>query len=127
MSRGGLAAAYLGICRPDLFRSVIAQSGSFWWPSPDEGTPGRLIQDAARVARADVRFFLDVGLMETMDGPGGAPSQLAACREMRDVLRSRGCEVTYVEFPGGHDYVNWRHNFPEALITTCARTSGRTQ
>jgi enterochelin esterase-like enzyme len=37
---------------------------------------------------------------------------------MRDALRSRDCPVTYVEFPGGHDYVNWRHNFAEALLAT---------
>ena len=118
MSRGGLAAAHLGLSRPDLFRAVIAHSGSFWWPSPGAGEPGRLIRDAARVARTDVRFFLDVGLMETMAGPGGAPSQLVACRAMHEALRDRGCPVTYVEYAGGHDYVNWRHNFAEALIAT---------
>jgi len=120
MSRGGLIAAYLGLRRPDLFRSVIAHSGSFWWPSPDAGEPGRLIRDAAGTAPSDVRFFLDVGLMETMDGPGGAPSQLTACRDLREALRARGFHVTYQEFPGGHDYVNWQHNFPDALIATRA-------
>jgi enterochelin esterase-like enzyme len=115
MSRGALAAAALGVSRPDLFGGVIAHSGSFWWPSPDEGTPGRLIREAARTADPGTRFFLDVGRMETMDGPGGAPSQLSACRDMRDTLRARGCDVTYVEYSGGHDYVNWRHNFPDAL------------
>lgn len=120
MSRGGLVAAYLGLRRPDLFRAVIAHSGSFWWPTPDVGEPGRLARDAARTAPSGVRFYLDVGLMETIDGPGGAPSQLTACRDMRAALLQRGLPVTYREFSGGHDYVNWRHNFPLALIATRA-------
>ncbi|MBU2665197.1 DUF3327 domain-containing protein [Actinoplanes bogorensis] len=115
-SRGGLVAAHLGLRRPDLFRGVIAQSGSFWWPEPGDGTPGQVIRDAAVHATPEVGWFLDVGRMETMPGPGGAPSQLDSVREMRAALRSRGCEPAYVEYPGGHDYVNWRYDFPGALI-----------
>jgi enterochelin esterase-like enzyme len=116
MSRGGLVAAYLGLCRPDLFGGVIAHSGSFWWPAPGDGEPRQLIRDVPGLRRSGVRLFLDVGRMETMAGPGGAPSQLSVCREMRDTLRAHGYAVTYVEFTGGHDYLNWRHNFPEALV-----------
>jgi enterochelin esterase family protein len=115
-SRGGLVAAYLGLCRPDLFGAVIAQSGSFWWPTPDEGEPGMLIREAARMPDAGVRFYLEVGSMETGPGPGGAPSQVTACREMRDALRANGHEVTYAEYTGGHDYVNWRRTFADGLI-----------
>jgi enterochelin esterase-like enzyme len=119
MSRGGLAAAGLGVRRPDLFGAAIAHSGSFWWPSPDEGTPRRLIRDAARTASPGTRFFLDVGRMETAEF-GGSPSQLSVCRDMRAALTARGCQVTYTEYSGGHDYVNWRHDFPEALIAVTA-------
>ncbi len=90
--------------RPDPFRAVIAHSGSFWWPSPEDGEPGRLIRDVARSGPGGAHFFLDVGLLETMDGPGGAPTQLTACREMRDALLSRGFPVTYQEYCGGHDF-----------------------
>ncbi|WP_285690289.1 alpha/beta hydrolase-fold protein [Actinoplanes sp. NBRC 103695] len=116
MSRGGLVAAYIGLCRPDLFSGVIAHSGSFWWPAPGDGEPRQLIRDVPGLPRADVRIFLDVGRMETMAGPGGSPSQLSVCREMRDALRARGYAVSYTEFSGGHDYVNWRHTFPDALM-----------
>lgn len=30
-SAGGLAAAYAGLMRPDIFGNVLAQSGSFYW------------------------------------------------------------------------------------------------
>lgn len=118
ISRGGLAATFLAVHRPDLFGAAIAHSGSFWWPAPDEGDPGQLIRDAARMANPGTRFYLDVGRMETREGPGGARPQLTVCRAMRDTLRSRGCEVTYAEFSGSHDYVNWRHNFPTALTAS---------
>lgn len=121
MSRGGLVAAYVGLCRPDLFAGVIAHSGSFWWPAPAEGEPRQLIRDVPGLTRGDVRIFLDVGRMETMAGPGGSPSQLSVCREMRDALRGRGYAVSYAEFSGGHDYVNWRHTFPDALIAVTRR------
>lgn len=116
VSRGGLVATHLGLRRPDLFRGVIAHSGSFWWPARADGTPGRLIRDAERLAHPDVRYYLDVGLLESSPGPASGLSQLDTVREMRDVLLSRHCKVTYTEYAGGHDYVNWRHNFPEALL-----------
>ncbi|WP_430780013.1 alpha/beta hydrolase [Actinoplanes sp. G11-F43] len=124
MSRGGLVAAHLGLRRPDLFQAAIAHSGSFWWPSPDAGTPARLVREVARTSPSNVHFFLDVGFLETMTGPGGAPSQLTACRRMRDALTDRGFRVTYQEFQGGHDYVNWRDNFAGALIATTASAVG---
>ncbi|MBL7259351.1 alpha/beta hydrolase-fold protein [Paractinoplanes lichenicola] len=115
-SRGGLVATHLGLRRPDLFRAVIAQSASFWWPAPAEGEPGKLIRDAERLAHPDVRYYLDVGRMESAPGPSQAPSQLDTVRRMRDTLRERHCQVTYAEYDGGHDYVNWRYLLPEALI-----------
>lgn len=123
-SRGGLAAAYLGLFAPELFGAVIAQSGSFWWPSPPDGEPGWLIREAARRPAAGVHFALDVGRRETMPGPEGAPSQIATNREMRDALRARGNPVTYLEYSGGHDYLNWRRTFPEALLAVCPRPGG---
>lgn len=30
-SLGGLAAAYCGLRRPDIFGNILSQSGSFWW------------------------------------------------------------------------------------------------
>ncbi|MFF5296112.1 alpha/beta hydrolase [Paractinoplanes globisporus] len=116
VSRGGLAAAYVGMCAHELFGGVIAQSGSFWWPSPAEGAPRWLIRQVTRYPRVDVRFYLDVGLRETMPGPGGAPSQLSVVREMRDTLVGHGYEVAYAEYSGGHDYVNWRRTFADGLI-----------
>ena len=122
VSRGGLAAAYVGLCAHELFGGVVAQSGSFWWPSPAEGEPGWLTRQVTRYPKVDVRFYLDVGVRETMAGPGGAPDQVTVVRQMRDTLAGHGYSVAYTEYQGGHDYVNWRRTFPEGLI---AVTGGR--
>jgi enterochelin esterase family protein len=116
VSRGGLAAAYVGLCAHELFGGVIAQSGSFWWPSPADGPPGWLIRQVDRYPRVDLRFYLDVGVRETMPGPGGAPDQLTVVRQMRDTLTGHGYDVSYAEYIGGHDYVNWRRTFADGLI-----------
>jgi enterochelin esterase family protein len=119
-SRGGLIAAYLALRRPDVFGAVIAQSGSFWWPEPDQGQPCWLIREVSRLPRSDVRFYLDVGTMETMPAPGGGPTQLSVCRQMRDALQEHGHHVTYAEFTGGHDYINWRRTLADGLLAVCA-------
>ncbi len=120
VSRGGLAAAYVGLSRPESFAGVIAQSGSFWWPPPTEGQPCWLIDHIDRYPSPGARFYLDVGTQETIPGPDGAPSQVTACRAMRDALRHQGHQVTYAEYTGGHDYLNWRRTIAEGLLATHA-------
>ncbi|GAA2638994.1 alpha/beta hydrolase-fold protein [Paractinoplanes durhamensis] len=116
VSRGGLAAAYVGAYAHEEFGAVIAQSGSFWWPEPAAGEPGWLIRQIPRHPPADVRFYLDVGIRETLPGPGGAPDQLTVVRQMHEALSGHGYPVDYTEYVGGHDYVNWRRTFPEGLL-----------
>jgi enterochelin esterase-like enzyme len=123
-SRGGLAAAYIGLRAPDVFGAVIAQSGSFWWPSPQHGEPEWLIREYAKAPQAPLRFYLEVGTREDMPGPGGAPSQVLVNRKMRDTLRDRGYPVVYAEYTGGHDYVNWRRTFADALIAILGGQAG---
>ncbi|HEU4948289.1 MAG TPA: alpha/beta hydrolase-fold protein [Kribbella sp.] len=120
-SRGGLAAAFIALRAPDMFGKVISQSGSFWWPSPQEGEPEWLIREYAKEPRVPLHFYLEVGTRESMPGPGGAPSQVLVNRKMRDTLRDRGYTVEYAEYTGGHDYVNWRRTFADAVIAVLAR------
>jgi len=115
-SRGGLAAAYVALRRPDTFRAVISQSGSMWWPTPQEGRPEWLTREVAARPKAPVRFYLEVGNRENSPGPSGAPSQVAANRRMRHILAARGYQVAYHEYTGAHDYVNWRRTIADGLI-----------
>jgi enterochelin esterase family protein len=115
-SLGGLMAAHVALCAPEVFGAVIAQSGSYWWPKPEHGEPGRLLRDYAERPRADLRFYLDVGDRETRRGPDGMPHMLDLSRQLRDVLTAKGYPVTYAEYHGAHDYVNWRDTFADGLI-----------
>lgn len=39
-----------------------------------------------------------------------------ANRHLYDVLRAKGYSVRHVKFAGGHDYLNWRDTFGDALV-----------
>ncbi|HJQ75073.1 MAG TPA: alpha/beta hydrolase-fold protein, partial [Gaiellaceae bacterium] len=89
-SLGGLAAAFCGLRRPDLFGLVLSQSGAYQFV--DFGGPALFaVED-----RVPLRLYLDVGLYEG--------KQIQANLHMRDVLVAKGYDVDYRTFPGGHDY-----------------------
>jgi enterochelin esterase family protein len=119
-SLGGLAATYLGLVASDAFGGVLAQSGSFWWPAPSDTAPGKdpqwLSRAYAERPALPVRFYLDVGDRETTARLGEGLDQLTVNRRFRDVLVERGYEVTYAEYVGAHDYVNWRRTVADGLL-----------
>ena len=111
MSLGGLTATYAVIRRPDVFGNALSQSGSYWRKRPDRSSlpegwlPGEVV--ASQTPRG--RFYLEVGRFE-------APGMVENNRRMRDVLRAKGLDVTYAEYHGGHDHVNWRVSVGAGLI-----------
>jgi enterochelin esterase-like enzyme len=105
-SLGGLAAAFCGLRRPDLFGLVLSQSGSF-----QRGLP----EAFAEADRLPVRFALDVGVLETTTFERFA-SIYHSNLHMRDVLVAKGYDVSFREFPGGHDYLWWRETIADGLI-----------
>ncbi|MYW03126.1 enterochelin esterase [Streptomyces sp. SID3343] len=109
-SAGGLTAAFAGYARPDRFGNALSQSGSFWWPDPDEGNDGPewLTRRFAAGERRSIRLYVEVGLLEWM--------LVAENRRLRDVLLERGYDVTYTEFDGGHDYACWRGGLAVGLV-----------
>lgn len=114
-SYGGLAATFTGLRRPEVFGNVLSQSGSFWWQPEGDQEYEWLARQFAESPLRPLRFYLDVGRLET-DPPPPAPSQLLSNRHLRTVLRAKGYEVSYVEFDGGHDELSWRATLPDGLI-----------
>jgi enterochelin esterase family protein len=117
-SLGGFAAAYAGLRHPDLFGLILSQSGSFWYePTGDEtAEPTWLAKKFVAAPKLPLRFYMDAGLFE-LDFSGRGSGILLPNRHLRDVLRAKGYEVKYQEFPGGHDTVNWRGTLADGLIT----------
>jgi enterochelin esterase family protein len=106
-SAGGLTSVFAALRRPDLFGLVLSQSGAF--------QRGTLPAEYATRERLPVRFYLDAGILETIPW-GGLGALLHSNRHLRDVLIAKGYDVTYREFPGGHDYLWWRETIADALV-----------
>ena len=116
-SLGGLAAACVGFKHPEVFGNVLSQSGSFPWKPDEEKDWEWLTRQFAASPRLPSRFSFEAGLLEgTGGGPPGRPSLLAANRNLRDTLQSKGYSVHYTEFNGNHTLFNWRGTLASHLI-----------
>ncbi|MGO1050180.1 enterochelin esterase [Crossiella sp. CA198] len=114
-SLGGLTAAFAGLRAPHRFGNVLAQSGSFWWPSGTAFEAGAqwLTQALATEDKLPVAFDLEVGLLEW--------ELLEPTRRLRDVLRAKGYDLSYREFHGGHDSACWRGGLADGLRALTSR------
>ena len=123
-SLGGLAAAYAGLKHPEIFGLVLAQSGSFWFEptGADTAEPNWLAGEFIRAPRLALRFYIEAGVFEVdLQGRGG--NILETSRDLRNVLLAKGYRVDYREFPGDHDYINWRATLADGLISLLGLTS----
>lgn len=114
---GGLAATFLALTYSDRFGNVLSQSGDFRWKPESEMEYEWLTRQFVAQKRLPLRFYLDVGLLETQS-EGDAPSILVANRHLRNVLQAkgqRGYEVYYKEFSGADDYISWQGTFAGGL------------
>ena len=108
-SFGGLASVFAGLKHPEVFGNVISQSGSFFW-KPDGTQQGEwLTRQVEAAPKLPVRFYLQVGLMES------ASMEVEPNRRMRDVLNARHELIGYSEFDGGHSFLNWTSGMATAL------------
>ena len=116
-SLGGLAASYVGLRHPETFGLVLSQSASYWFEptGKDYAEPNWLARQFAQTDRLPLRFYMDAGTNE-LDMNGNGRGILEANRHLRDVLRAKGYEVTYQEFVGDHEYINWRGTLADGLI-----------
>ena len=106
------------------------QLGGGLWRG-NEGTNGPPYQwltgEYARSPRQRIRFFLDVGALETHGAlRGAAPSILEANRRLRDVLQRKGYAVAYTEVPdGNHAPWFWKRRLPIGIVALAAGATPR--
>jgi Enterochelin esterase and related enzymes len=121
---GGLAAAFVALKAPEIFGNVISQSGSFWWPRPrkkdevDDSDTEWLTHQFAMSPKLPIRFSIEIGLLEKAIVEY---DQLTTNRNLRDVLLSKGYEVDYSEYNGGHDFVCWRGSLADRFLALAAK------
>src|SRR5262249_50660633 len=64
-SYGGLASSFAAFRHPEVFGNVLSQSGSYWWKPDGAAEHEWLIKQFVASPKLPVRFYLDVGLMES--------------------------------------------------------------
>ena len=135
-SFAGLASSYVAFQRPDVVGNAISGSGSHGWcpsqggmpespelpdpstpvdPSDDENQPGWLLRQIERADRRAVRFWIHVGRLET--------DMLPWSKRFRDVLTSKGYDVTYEEPCGGHEMGSMRVATVRAIVGLLGKQS----
>src|SRR6266699_3915219 len=127
-SLGGLEAAFVGLKHAEVFGNVLSQSGAFAWKPDGEKEYEWLNRQFAASPRLPLRFSFEAGLLEgtwwwrslVPPSPSGPPvidpTLLAANRNLRDTLLSKGYSVHYTEFNGNHGFLNWRGTLASHLI-----------
>ena len=129
-SQGGLQAAFVGLKHAEVFGNVLSQSGAFGWKPNGEKEWEWLSRQFAASPRLPLRFSFEAGLMEgtwwwrdlMLQQPNAPPANLidpttlAANRNFRDTLQSKGYSVHYTEFNGNHTSFNWRGTLASHLI-----------
>jgi enterochelin esterase family protein len=114
-SLGGLAALYTAVTSPGVFTGAVSLIGAVG--AHRDGEPDWLADRFTRHAPESFRVYLAAGLLDDDVFPSGLPAILSANRRLRDTLTVLGHDVTYDEFPGGHD---WRW-LPEKFVHGIAR------
>ena len=129
-SSGGLAASFIGFKHPEAFRNVLSQSGWYewypgyewfqrsvrlfgenfvkWWSTDDINQPEWLTHQFARSERLPLKFYLNVGNLETR--------AIHPIRNFQKILQEKRYTYFYEEYPGGHEYIAWRERLPEGLM-----------
>jgi enterochelin esterase family protein len=129
-SQGGLQAAFVGLKHSEVFGNVLSQSGAFGWKPAGEKEPEWLNRQFAAGPRLPLHFSFEAGLLEgtwwwrdlMAKLPNAPPANLidptllAANRNLRDTLQSKGYSVHYTEFNGNHTLFNWRGTLASHLI-----------
>lgn len=129
-SLGGLQAAFVGFKHAEVFGNVLSQSGAFGWKPDGEKESEWLNRQFAASPHLPLRFSFEAGLMEgtwwwrdlMAQQPNAPPANLidptllAANRNLRDTLQSKGYSVHYTEFNGNHGLFNWRGTLASHLI-----------
>lgn len=114
LSLGGLTAAYIGLKHSEIFGNVISESGSFWYKPQEYEEPESVCwisSEYNKVEKLPLKFYLNVGILEEKD------NMIGVNKILRDVLATKGYDVEYEEFNGGHDYLCWGETLANGLIS----------
>lgn len=109
-SLGGLVSATLALEHPELFQTVVSQSGAFLG-SPTEldfytGKSSWVLETLQRLEHLPLRWYTETGTMEWLTDIN---------RKVHEVLLEKGYDHVYTERNAGHNWTNWRNGLGGAL------------
>jgi len=109
-SLGALLSSTLALKHPDLFQTVLSQSGAFLG-SPSEpdfytGKSSWLLDTLKQQTRNETRWYIDTGKIEWL---------YTINKEVAELLKEKNYEVAYAERNAGHNWLNWRNGIANAL------------
>jgi enterochelin esterase-like enzyme len=109
-SLGGLVSATLALEHPELFQTVVAQSGAFLG-SPHEpdfykGKSSWVLETLQQRERLPLRGYTETGTIEWLTDIN---------RKIHEVLEQKGYDHLYAERNAGHNWTNWRNGLSAAL------------
>ncbi|HEU4745475.1 MAG TPA: hypothetical protein VFS61_09575, partial [Anaerolineales bacterium] len=103
--------------------TVLSQTGWFRWHPEADHEHHWLTRQFRDAPHLPLRWWLQVGKLEVARMLDGGPSQLAANRNLRDILQARNYFVSYHEYSGGHDASSLEHPLTKALIDIFENTT----
>jgi enterochelin esterase-like enzyme len=109
-SLGGLVSATLALEHPELFQTVVAQSGAFLG-SPTEldfykSKSSWVLETLQKNEPLPIHWYTEVGTMEWLTDIN---------RKIHDVLEQKNYDHVYSERNAGHNWTNWRNGLGNAL------------
>jgi enterochelin esterase-like enzyme len=108
-SLGGLASFFAAFNHPEIFGNVLSLSGSVHWKK--EGYKGEIpwmLQNFEVNEALPIKVFMEAGILENKP-------LLESNKNLYKILKSKGYEVLYNEFLGGHDDIWWQNELPQGL------------
>jgi enterochelin esterase-like enzyme len=109
-SLGGLVSATLALEHPDLFQTVVTQSGAFLG-SPTEldfykGKSSWVLETLQQREPLPLCWYVETGTIEWLADVN---------RKVRQVLEQKNYDHLYAERNAGHNWTNWRNGLGSAL------------
>jgi len=95
-SLSGTMSMYTGLRMPDVFGRIFSQAGAFTYPSREFAVVDLVRHGHAR----EVNIWMDTGQLDFL---------LEDNRSMYQLLLEMEYNVSYREYPGGHNQTSWRN------------------
>jgi enterochelin esterase-like enzyme len=110
-SLGGLASFFAAFNHPEMFGNLLSLSGSVHWKKNGyEGKTPWLLNNIENYKKLPLRVFMRAGLLEN-------EPLLEGNKNLYKILKSKGYDVVFSEFLGGHDDIWWQNELPQGLVT----------